>query len=335
MKPLSIAIVGATGAVGRELLAVLEQRRIPLRRLVLLASSRSAGAMLRCGDRDYQVELLEDESFADIDYAVFAAGAAVSREHAERAVEHGAVVVDNSSAFRLEPDVPLVVPECNLDALRGHRGIVANPNCSTTLLVMALAPLHRAAGVRRVVVSTYQAASGAGQGAVEELRVATRAALDGVDHAPVALPHSLALNLFPQVDRFEPDGYTREEDKMLRETAKILDAPELALEATCVRVPVERCHSEAVTVALERELSPQEARELWDAAPGVVVVDEPERGVIPQPVAMDGQDAVAVGRARQSRVFRPGLSFWLVGDQLRKGAALNAVQIVENLCRTD
>lgn len=333
MKELSLAIVGATGAVGRELLTVLEQRDLPLGRLELLASPRSAGRVMRFGGRELTVEPLSDESFAGIDFALFAAGAAVSREYAGRAVDRGAVVVDNSSAFRLQPEVPLVVPECNADALAHHRGIVANPNCSTILLVMALAPLHWAAGLRRVVVATYQAASGAGHRAVEELRESTRVVLDGGSHEPDALPHSLALNLFPQVDVFESDGYTREENKMLHETAKILGLPGLAVEATCVRVPVERCHSEAVTVALDRGLSPEEARQLWASAPGVIVADDPENGLYPQPDRMTGRDAVAIGRVRESRVFNPGLAFWLVGDQLRKGAALNAVQIVENLCR--
>lgn len=331
---MRVAIVGATGAVGTEMLRVLEQRETPVKQLRLLASPRSAGRSMTFRGEELVVEPLDAESFAGIDFALFSAGGSVSREHAGRAVEAGAVVVDNSSAFRLDPAVPLVVPECNPEALAGHRGIIANPNCSTILMVMALWPLHRAAGLRQVVVSTYQAASGAGQRAMEELRESTRARLEGRVHAPRALPHSLAFNLFPQVDVFQPDGYTREEDKMMFETRKILSLPELPVEATCVRVPVERCHSEAVTVALERPLTPDRAREVLAAAPGVQVIDDPGRGAFPQPGDLSGADPVAVGRIRASRVFDPGLAFWVVGDQLRKGAALNAVQIVENLCRT-
>jgi aspartate-semialdehyde dehydrogenase len=336
MSGRRVAIVGATGAVGEEFLKVLEQRRFPLRELRLYASPRSAGARLPFAGETLPVEPLAADSFRGIDVALFSAGASVSREHAPRAVGAGAVVVDNSSAFRMDDGVPLVVPECNATALRGHRGIVANPNCSTIILVVALAPLHAAAGLRRVVVSTYQAASGAGRQAMLELREHTRAALAGERLPPRALPHSLAFNLFPRVDTFQKadaalDGYTREEDKMLHETRKILGLPGLAVEATCVRVPVERCHSESVAVELARPLGAAAARELWRRAPGMAVVDEPLAGAYPQPVDLAGRDEVAVGRIRASRAFEHGLAFWLVGDQLRKGAALNAVQIAEKL----
>jgi aspartate-semialdehyde dehydrogenase len=234
----------------------------------------------------------------------------------------------------MDAQVPLVVPEVNGDSAGDHAGILANPNCSTILLVLALAPLHRAAGLRRVVVSTYQAASGAGQRAVEELREGTRAALDGRAFTPEALPHDLAFNVFPQVDAFEPSGYTREEDKLLHETRRILDLPDLAVDATCVRVPVERSHSESVTVELERALSPDEARAILSDAPGIEVIDDPVACRYPQPIRMSGRESVAVGRIRASRAFPGGLSFWLAGDQLRKGAALNAVQIAERLINT-
>ena len=331
MNARTVAIVGATGAVGQDLLLVLAARRFPLRSLKLLASPRSAGARLPFQGETLPVEALAPGAFRGVDVAIFSAGAAVSREHGPRAVADGAVVVDNSSAFRLDPAVPLVVPEVNVDALRAHRGLIANPNFSTILLVLALAPLHAAAGLRAAVVSTYQAASGAGQRALHELRAGAQAWLQGQPFAPSALPHRLAGNLFPHVDVFQPDGYTREEDKLQNETRKILGLPSLRLEATCVRVPVERCHSESVAVHLERALSPDAARALLARAPGVELCDDPAQQRYPMPLSMSGRDPVAVGRIRASRVFDPGLAFWLSGDQLRKGASLNAVQIAERV----
>jgi len=324
-----IAVVGATGAVGFDLLRVMERRQFPCRELRPLASPRSAGRSVQFRGRDHAVQVLAAGAFDGVDLALFSAGGGTAREWAPRAVDAGAVVIDNSSAFRADPEVPLVVPEVNGDTAASHRGILANPNCSTILLALALGPLHRAAGLRRVVVSTYQAASGAGQRAMEELREGTRAALEGREFAPQAFAHPLAFNLFPHVDVFQPDGYTREEDKMVFETRRLLGLPDLRLEATCVRVPVERCHSEAVTIETERALDPEEARALLAAAPGLEVVDDPAAGRYPQPRAMAGRDPVAVGRIRRSRVFDHGLSFWLSGDQLLKGAALNAVQVAE------
>ncbi len=330
MSGLRVGIVGASGAVGHDLLEVLRARAFPLATLRLFGSARSAGSRLAFAGEQLVVEEATPAALAGLDVCFFSAGAAVSRALAPAAAKRGAVVVDNSSAFRMDADVPLVVPECNADAL-AHipRGIVANPNCSTIILCVALAPLHRAVGVERVVVATYQAASGAGARAVEELRQSTRARLAGEPFAPSALPQSLAFNLFPHVDVFLDSGYTKEEDKMLHETRKILAAPELAVEATCVRVPVERCHSEAVTVQLREDLTPDAARALFARSLGLVVVDEPAAERYPMPSTSTQQDAVAVGRVRQSRVFTPGLTFWLVGDQLRKGASLNAVQIAE------
>ncbi|HLQ36226.1 MAG TPA: aspartate-semialdehyde dehydrogenase [Planctomycetota bacterium] len=324
-----VAIVGATGAVGEELLLVLAARAFPVSQLSLLASERSAGQQLRFRGELVPVQALADDSFRGVELALFSAGAAVARQWAPRAVAAGAVVVDNSSAFRQQDDVPLVVPEVNAAALRGHRGLIANPNCSTIILVLALAPLHAAAGLAAVVVATYQAASGAGRQALLELRRGAAAALAGEPFTPAALPHALGFNLFPRVDVFGPDGYTREEDKLQHESRKILGVEALAVEATCVRVPVERCHSEAVAVALQRPLLPAAARALFARSPGLVVQDDPEHSIYPQPLLQAGRDAVAVGRIRHSRVFDPGLAFWLVGDQLRKGAALNAVQIAE------
>jgi aspartate-semialdehyde dehydrogenase len=334
MSGLRIAVVGASGAVGEEVLRVLEQRRTPVDELRLFASERSAGTTMAFAGADHPVRTASAEGFAGIDFAIFSAGAGVSRALAPAAVAAGAVVVDNSSAFRMDEGVPLVVPEVNPEALAAHRGLIANPNCSTILLCLALAPLQRAAGLSRVLVATYQAASGAGRRAVDELRASTARHLAGAAPLPPeALPHSLAFNLFARIDSFGADGYTREEDKLQRESRKILGLAALPVEATCVRVPVERCHAEAVTVELQRPLEPAAARALFAGAAGLTVEDDPERDLHPQPVAHSGRDAVAVGRVRGSRVFRPGLTFWLVGDQVRKGAALNAVQIVEALAR--
>jgi len=331
MSGRAVAIVGATGAVGQDFLHVLAARNFPLASLRLLASPRSAGQRLAFRGEPLPVEPLGPDSFRGIDVALFSAGGSVSREWGPQAVAAGAVVVDNSSAFRMDPSVPLVVPEVNPEAVALHRGIVANPNCSTILLVLALWPLHKAAGLRAVVVSTYQAASGAGQQAMLELRDSTAAALRGEPFAPKALPQPIAFNVFPQVDVFLPDGYTKEEDKLLYESRKILGLPALAVDATCVRVPVERCHSESVTVQLERPLSVDAARQLLAGAPGVELCDDPAQKQYPMPVRMAGRDPVAVGRLRVSRVLQPGLTFWLAGDQLRKGASLNAVQIAELL----
>jgi len=326
-----VAIVGATGAVGEELLLTLQQREFPVRELRLLASPRTAGRQLVFRGEKHVVQTLAEDSFAGIDVALFSAGSGVSKEHAPRAVGAGAVVVDNSSAFRMDPEVPLVVPELNRHALESHAGIIANPNCSTIILCMALAPLHQAAGLVRVGVATYQAASGAGARAMQEMRESFRVLLGGQKHTPRVLQHSLAFNLFPHVDVFQPDGYTREEDKMQFETRKIMELPDLPVEATCVRVPVERCHSEAVTVELQQPLTPAEARKALAAFSGVEVLDDPEQARFPQPIHVTGKDPVLVGRVRESRLFQNGLALWIVGDQLRKGAALNAVQIAECL----
>lgn len=332
MSAPRIAIVGATGAVGHEFLCVLADREFPMGSLKLLASPRSAGQKLTFRGEQHVVQALDDDSFGDVDVVFFSAGGEISRKFAPKAVDAGAVVIDNSSAFRMQHDVPLVVPEVNRAALAGHQGIIANPNCSTIILVLALQPLHQAAGLRSVVVSTYQAASGAGQRAMDELHRATRAVLAGEQPPkPDALAQSLAFNLFPHVDVFMPDGFTREEDKMLFEVQKILALPELKVDATCVRVPVARCHSESVQVHLQRELSVADAQQLFAATPGLELLDDPANARYPMPIEYAGRDEVAVGRVRRGRVFEPGLTFWLVGDQLKKGAALNAVQIAEAL----
>lgn len=332
MSDPRIAIVGATGAVGNEFLTVLTERKFPLASLKLLASERSAGKKMTFRGEDLTVEALGDDSFHDVDVAFFSAGGGTSRQFAPKAVESGCVVIDNSSAFRMDDSVPLIVPEVNRAAMAGHQGILANPNCSTIILVLALQPLHAAAGLSSVVVSTYQAASGAGQRAMDELHDATRAVLEGRPvPTPDALAQSLAFNLFPQVDVFMDDGFTREEDKMLYEVRKIMGLPELQVDATCVRVPVARCHSESVAVSLQNNLSVVAARAAFAAAPGLEVVDDPQTSSYPMPSGYAGREEVAVGRVRSGRVFDPGLTFWLVGDQLKKGAALNAVQIAEAL----
>lgn len=332
MSAPRIAIVGATGAVGHEFLRVLAEREFPMRSLKLLASPRSGGRKLMFRGEEHVVEALTADSFSDVDVAFFSAGGDTSRAFAPKAVGAGAVVIDNSSAFRMQDGVPLVVPEVNRAALASHQGIIANPNCSTIILVLALQPLHQVAGLQSVVVSTYQAASGAGQRAVDEMYASTRAVLAGdKPPKPDALAQSLAFNLFPQVDVFLDDGFTREEDKMLWEVRKILGMPELKVDATCVRVPVARCHSESVAVQLQRPLSVADARQLFARTPGLEVLDDPGNARYPMPSDYAGREEVAVGRVRLGRVFEPGLTFWLVGDQLKKGAALNAVQIAEAL----
>lgn len=331
MSSPNLAVVGATGVVGRELLQILAERDFSHGELRAYASSRSRGRSIDYRGQDLAVQELSPQAFAGIDLAFFCAGSDLSREYVPQAVAAGALVIDNSSAFRLRADVPLVVPECNGSSIADHAGILANPNCSTIIMVMALAPLHAAFGLRRVHVVTYQAASGAGQAALTELRSATAALLAGEPHVSSALPHSLALNLFPHIDAFADDGYTLEEDKMLYETRKILGLEHLTVEATCVRVPVERCHSMALSLELDRACQPDQAREILTAAPGIKVLDRPDAELYPQPAVWAGQDQVAVGRIRSSRSFPGGLCLWVVGDQLRKGAALNAVQIAESV----
>jgi aspartate-semialdehyde dehydrogenase len=330
MRAQTVAIVGATGAVGQELLSVLDERDYPIHSLKLLASARSAGKAMRFLGADLRVEELCEESFRGVDLAFFSAGGHTSRRFAPIAVQSGTLVIDNSSAFRMNEDVPLVVPEVNADCLRAHSGIIANPNCSTIILVLALEPLKQAVGIDSVVVSTYQAASGAGQRAMEELYASTKALLAGEPApGPQSLSQTLAFNLFPHIDAFMADGYTKEEDKMLYEVRKILGMPELRVDATCVRVPVARSHSESVAVSLRKPLSVTAAHDLFENSPGLQLLDDPSQALYPMPRDFSGKDEVGVGRVRKGRAFAQGLSFWLVGDQLKKGAALNAVQIAE------
>jgi aspartate-semialdehyde dehydrogenase len=331
-----VAIVGATGAVGGELLRCLETRRFPLRGLRLLASPRSAGRTLCFDGCEIPVEALTEASFAGVDIALFSAGSDVAKRYAAAAVRAGAVVVDNSSAFRMVPDVPLVVPEVNAATLAWHRGIVANPNCVAIITVMALAPLHRAHPIRRITAATYQAASGAGAAAMEELRQSTAAWLRGEPYEPKVLPHPYAFNLFSHDTEVDPaNGYNAEEMKVVLETRRILDAPELAIGITCIRVPVPRAHAIAMTVEFADVVSPDEARALLAAAPGVRIVDDRLANHFPMPSEASGQDDVLVGRIREDIGDPSGrsLALFVAGDQLLKGAALNAVQIAELLPR--
>ncbi|KGM34421.1 aspartate-semialdehyde dehydrogenase [Inquilinus limosus MP06] len=329
-----IAIVGATGAVGVELLRCLEARRFPAGSVRLLASARSVGRSLPFRGRDLAVEELTEASFAGIDIALFSAGAGISRRFAPAAVAAGAVVVDNSSAFRMRPEVPLVVPEVNAATLAGHAGIIANPNCVAAIMTVALAPLHRAHPLRRVSAATYQSASGAGAAAMEELRQSTAANLRGEAFAPKVLPHPYAFNLFSHNADVDPDsGYNGEELKAIAESRRILGAPELPIGITCIRVPVLRAHSIALTVEFDSVVSPEEARSLLAVAPGLRLVDDRAANHFPMPSEASGRDEVLVGRIRTDLGDPTGrsLSLFVSGDQLLKGAALNAIQILEHL----
>jgi len=325
------AIVGATGAVGTELLRILEERRFPVTSLTLYASSRSRGRSLPFRGASLPVQPLPAGGDLDADVVFSSAGGSVSKAHAWAWAEHGAVVIDNTSAWRMDPRVPLVVPEANGEAALRHRGIIANPNCSTIIALLALAPLHRAFGLARATVATYQAVSGAGQSGIEELREQTRAVLAGEEPAPRTFQHPIAFNLFSHDSEVGEDGYNVEERKLLLETRKILDAPELKISATCVRVPVFRAHSEAVHAEFARPVTADEARETLAGAPGVRVVDDRARNTFPTPLAASGGDEVLVGRIRADASCPGAVALFVAGDQIRKGAALNAVQIAEHL----
>ena len=326
-----VAIAGATGAVGTEFLKLLEARDFPMKSLRLLASSRSAGSKLKFRGENLEVEELTPKSFKGIDIAFFSAGGLRSKEFAPHAVDSGAVVIDNSSAFRMDEKVPLVVPEINPKQAFEHQGLIANPNCSTIQMVVALNPIHRAANIQRVVVSTYQAVSGAGASVMEELKQQLRAWANDEPMKQEVFPTQIAFNLFPHIDVFQDNGYTKEEMKMVHETRKIMNAPNMQISATCVRVPVLRAHSEAVWVETEKPLSESEARELFEKEPGIVVQDERESGGYPTPWHITETQETYVGRIRKDISHPNGLTFWVVADQLYKGAALNAIQIAEVL----
>ncbi|GAB4170148.1 MAG: aspartate-semialdehyde dehydrogenase [Terrimicrobiaceae bacterium] len=328
-KPLRVAIVGATGAVGEEMLRVMERRNFPVASIRLLASARSAGRTLAFRGEELEVKALTVDSFSCIDVVFFSAGATISKEFVPVAVNSGAVVVDNSSAFRLTENVPLVVPEINGDDVAGHRGIISNPNCTTAVALMGLAPLHRAFGLKRVFASSYQAVSGAGARAIEELRIQTRECLQNKKVDPEVFAHQIAFNVIPHIDSFVENGYTKEEMKMQNEARRILHLPGFHASVTCVRVPVFRAHSVAVSAEFERPIDVRSAREAIDAFPGVQVVDDPDARQYPMPIDCAGQDDCFVGRIRRDCAFENGLAMWVCGDQLLRGAALNAVLIAE------
>ncbi|TWB23896.1 aspartate-semialdehyde dehydrogenase [Nitrospirillum bahiense] len=329
-----VAIVGATGAVGVELLECLEQRDFPLSELRLLASARSAGKTMTFKGKEITIRALDENSFDGVDIALFSAGGSISKVYGPIAVKAGAVVVDNSSAFRQDPNVPLVVPEVNPEAVKQHQGIIANPNCSTIIALVPLWPLHVKNRITRFIAATYQAASGAGAAAMEELREGTRAYLEGRPFTPTVLPHPYAFNLFSHNAKVDPaNGYNEEEMKMVKETWKIFGDADIRISATCVRVPVLRAHSEALTVEFERPITPAEVKDILATAPGVRIVDDVEKNYFPMPVDASGQGDILVGRIRQDISDPSGRSIQLfvAGDQLLKGAALNAVQIAELL----
>ena len=330
-KTYNVAVVGATGAVGREMIAILEERAFPIAKLRSLASARSRGTTVRFQNVDIAVEELSSASFEGIDIALFSAGSAVSSEFAPLAARAGAVVIDNSSAFRMEDDVPLVVPEVNPHAVNTvpDRRIISNPNCSTIQFVVAVAPLHARARIKRAIVDTYQATSGAGAQAMKELEEQSAAHLIHKTAAYEVFPHQIAFNCIPHIDVFEDNGFTREEMKIIRETRKIMADDAIAVTATAVRVPVFTGHSEAVTLEFERELTPEDARDILANAPGVTVVDDAAASAYPLALDAAGKDDVFVGRIRKDPTVAHGLQMWVVADNLRKGAALNAVQIAE------
>jgi aspartate-semialdehyde dehydrogenase len=339
VKKYNVAIVGATGMVGQSLVQVLQERNFPVGELKLLASARSVNLSVEVMGKEYKVEEACPEAFEGIDVAFFSAGEAISKELGPEAVRRGAVVVDNSNAFRMDEGIPLVVPEVNAEALAGHKGIIANPNCSTIQLVVALQPLQQAAGLKRVVVASYQSVSGAGKEAVDELKNQARAILDAktdfprerIPHANAKVQHQIAFNMVPQIDVFVEDGYCKEETKIIRETRKIMGLPDLKITATTVRVPVLNGHSEAVNVELENPMSPEAAREALQNAPGVVVIDNPAELSYPMPAVQDNRDEVFVGRIRVDHSVENGLNMWVVADNIRKGAATNSIQIAEAL----
>jgi aspartate-semialdehyde dehydrogenase len=330
---MRVAIVGATGAVGQEFLRLLDERSFPLTTLSLFASPRSAGREIPFRDRTLTVEALPEGGDLGADVIFSSAGGSISKAAAWRWAEHGAVVIDNTSAWRMDPRCPLVIPEVNGEAALDHRGVIANPNCSTIVALMALAPLHRAFGLRRATVATYQAVSGSGAAGIDELERQTRAALAGESSPPEKFQHSIAFNLFSHDSEVGEDGYNVEERKMLLESRKILDDPELRISATCVRVPVFRAHSEAIHAEFERPITAAEATEVLAGAAGVTLIDDRAANTFPMPLDASGRDDVLIGRIREDASLDGGIALFVSGDQIRKGAALNAVQIGEELIR--
>ena len=334
-EKLVVAVVGATGAVGREMLNTLQQRNFPATEVIPFASARSAGSKVPYGDTELTVRELKEDVFNGIDLAIFSAGGSTSQKFAPHAAAAGCVVVDNSSAWRMDERCPLVVPEVNAEALREHNGIIANPNCSTIQMVVVLKPLHDAATIRRVVVSTYQAVSGTGHKAITELETQVRQMFNMQEPEINVYPYRIAFNCLPHIDVFLENDYTKEEMKMVHETVKIIGDPGIKVTATCVRVPVFYSHSEAVNVETAKKLSAKEARAILSQAPGVQVYDNPSEKMYPMPIDAAGEDLTFVGRIREDETIPNGLNLWVVADNIRKGAALNAVQIAEELVKRD
>ena len=330
-KKVNVAILGATGAVGKELLDLLAERQFPLKNLKLLASSRSAGSKIAFNGQEITVEVVSENSFKDIDLVLASAGGSTSKKWAHQAIAAGAVVIDNSSAFRMDERVPLIVPEINSAAAANHQGIIANPNCTTILMGVAIYPLHQVQRIKRIVVATYQSASGAGARAMTEAMVQAQDILNGKQPQAEVLPYPIAFNLFPHNSPLNDRGYCEEEMKMINETRKIFGDPDIAITATCVRVPVLRAHSEAINLEFDQPFDVKQARELIAAAPGVKLVEDWQSNYFPMPIDATGKDPVLVGRIRQDISCDRGLELWLCGDQIRKGAALNAIQIAELL----
>lgn len=328
-----LAIAGVTGAVGQEFLSILEQRDFPFDSLKMLASSRSAGKTIKFKNKQYTVEELTENSFNGVDIALFSAGGARSKEFGPAAVKAGAIVIDNSSAFRMDPEVPLVIPEINPETIAKNKGIIANPNCSTIIGIVPVWPLHKANPVKRMVVSTYQAASGAGQSAMAELENQTKEILEGKEPTCKAFPYQIAFNVFSHNAPLKPNGYNEEEMKMVNETRKIFNCPEIAITCTCIRIPVYRAHCESINLEFTDPITPDEAKDLLSTAPGVTVMDDRKNNRFPMPIDASGKDDILVGRIRQDESIpeNRGINIWVAGDQLRKGAALNAVQIAEKL----
>jgi len=326
-----VAVVGATGAVGNEMIETLEERNFPVEKLRLFASERSEGKTLQFKGKTIRVEVLREDVFEGIDIALFSAGGSRSKEFAPAAVRAGCVVVDNSSQWRMDPEVPLVVPEVNPHDLKWHKGIIANPNCSTIQMVVVLKPIHDAARIKRVVVTTFQSVSGTGARAIEELARQTADLLNMKEIKKEVYPHQIAFNCLPHIDVFQPNGYTKEEMKMVHETTKILGDDSVKVTATAVRVPVFRCHSESLNIETERHIPPNEVRAVLSKAPGIVIFDAPEKNAYPLSVDVAGKDETYVGRVRADETIENGINMWIVADNLRKGAALNAVQIAEKL----
>ncbi len=326
-----VAVVGATGAVGREMIEILEERKFPVSELIPLASERSEGERVEFNGKKMVVRRLTRDAFADVDIALFSAGAERSLEFAPAAVKSGAVVIDNSSAFRMDPTVPLVVPEVNAHAIAGHAGIIANPNCSTIGMVVAMKPIHDAVKIKRIVVTTFQSVSGTGKEAIDELASQTVALLNFRDIETKVYPHQIAFNCLPHIDSFLKNGYSKEEMKMVNETKKIMEDDSIRVTATTVRVPVFRCHSESVNIETEKNISANEVRALLSGAPGIIVYDDPTKNLYPLAIDVAGKDEIYVGRIRVDESIPNGINMWIVSDNLRKGAALNAVQIAEHL----